>query len=284
SRFTPGSDTIAVAGSFTGWAGGAIPCTNDPAAANTNIYTAVIPILDNVGTGEQYKFITYGPGINGTDYESPASGGNRAFDLPGSNTNLPVVFFSDHVLSDILTSDVTVVFTVEMTNAVGTDLVSWSPSVPVYINGDFLGWPKWTTLLPQMTEGDGGSSLYAYTNVFAAGSPVIVNYKYGMNAVDDEAPSGQNHARYIRGYGTYYMPVDKFGTQLTESSFGNLAVKPPSGGHIPISWLGRPGVHLQTRTNLTTGAWVDHPETDALSATNWPFTGSSQYFRLIHPL
>ncbi|HWF19501.1 MAG TPA: CBM20 domain-containing protein, partial [Verrucomicrobiae bacterium] len=279
-KFTPGSDTIAVAGSFTGWAGGAVTCTND---VNTNLYSISIPIYDTTGTTEQYKFITYGPGISGTDYESPSSGGNRSFVLPSSSTNLPVVAFSDQYLSDYLLTDTTVIFTVNMSNAIqfpsGTPFNSGSDSV--YVSGDFLGWPSWSASLPQLSP-EGSSLLYTYTNVFAAGSPVVINYKYSIDGSDDEAPGGANHIRYIRGYGTYQMPVDTFGTQLVEQSFGQLVAGAPSSGHIPISWLGRPGVHLQVSSSVK-GPWVDHAETDAMSFTNWPLGGSSLFFRLVHP-
>jgi len=297
NEFTPGSDTVAVAGSFTGWAGGAIACT--ATAGNTNIYSVTIPIFDPPGTVEQFKYITYGTGINGTDYEQPAAStptmaGNRYFTLPSSSTNLPLVAFSDQFISDILLSNVTVTFTVDMTNAVGTDGTTWPSEVTgVYMNGTFLpsgGFAStWNTSLPQMTQNPNGSSLYTYTTTINAGQPVVVSYKYGMNGNDDEAGFAQNHTRYVRGYGTYNFPVDTFGSQAVgpafgvEPSFGSLAIGAPSGGRIPLTWLGRPGVHLQTRTNLTSGSWIDHPETDALSSTNWPITGVSQYFRLIHP-
>src|SRR5579884_1189218 len=278
-KFTPGSDTIAVQGSFNGWTSSV--CTNDP--NNTNFYQATIPIFDAPGTTEQFKFVTYGPGINGTDYESPIStaGNNRSFVLPSSSTNLPVYAFSDQYLSDYLLTNVTVVFTVNMTNAqqYGSGTPFNTNSDSVYINGDFLGWPTWATTLPQLAPE--GNLLYTYSNVFNAGSPVVVNYKYSIDGSDNEAGFGQNHVRYIRSYGTYYMPVDTFGNPVVEQSFGNLRIGQPSGGHVPITWLGRPGVHLQVSSNVK-GPWVDHPETDALSATNWPVGGSSLYFRLVH--
>ena len=79
------------------------------------------------------------------------------------------------------------------------------------------------------------------------------------------------------------MPLDKFGTMTVEQSFGNLAIAPSTPGHVLVSWLGRPGVYLQTKTALSGGLWVDHPETDGLSSTNWPAGGSAIYFRLINP-
>jgi hypothetical protein len=68
-----------------------------------------------------------------------------------------------------------------------------------------------------------------------------------------------------------------------EISFGNFKAGPAVAGHVPLSWLGRPGVHLQSRTSLSTGSWVDVPGTDGLSATNYPISGATQFFRLIKP-
>ena len=79
------------------------------------------------------------------------------------------------------------------------------------------------------------------------------------------------------------MPTDIFGSMQTEQSFGNLAIGSRSGNNVPITWLGRPGVHLQVKTNLTTGAWTDLPSTDAQNATNYPVGPGASYFRLINP-
>ena len=66
-------------------------------------------------------------------------------------------------------------------------------------------------------------------------------------------------------------------------SFGNLKASQSTPGNVLLSWLGRPGVHLQTKSSLSSGSWVDHPETDALSSTNWPTSGGTTFFRLINP-
>jgi hypothetical protein len=108
-------------------------------------------------------------------------------------------------------------------------------------------------------------------------------YKYGINGADNEAAVNSNHMRPIRTTGTYVMPLDQFANQFAEPSFGNLQASHTAPGHALISWLGRPGVHLQTRTNLTTSLWVDHMETDGLSATNWPVGSGNLFFRLIKP-
>lgn len=287
-QFVPGEDVVTVAGDFNGWNTTIDACTNNPSSSNTNVYSITIPVVAPLGASEQFKFTTYGPNISGTDYESPGPSspqinGNRYFVMQSVNTNLPLVNFSDESASDLLTQDTFVQFTVDMTNAVGTDAVVYNGSQSIYINGDFLGWQPWNTLLPQMTNSPAGSSTYVWGMTFPKGHSMILTYKYSMNGNDDEAGFAQNHVRYIRSVGTYIMPTDKFGTQYAEPSFGNLTIRQPSGGTIPLIWLGRPGVHLQARTSLSSGSWVDHPETDGLSATNWPFTGSSLYFRLVQP-
>jgi hypothetical protein len=48
--------------------------------------------------------------------------------------------------------------------------------------------------------------------------------------------------------------------------------------HVLISWLGRPGVRLQSCANPATGPWEEHPETDGLSATNWRVAEGGSFF------
>ena len=89
------------------------------------------------------------------------------------------------------------------------------------------------------------------------------------------------------------FPVDSFGNQYNEPSFGQLALAPAAGGKVKLSWLGSPSVQVQTRTNLTKGAWVSHPETSGtvwstginstnglISVTNWPAGSGNLFFRL----
>ena len=75
--------------------------------------------------------------------------------------------------------------------------------------------------------------------------------------------------RFIRALGNYSLPMDTFGIQVHEPSFGNLQIGPQSGGRVPIAWLGRLGVQLQTTTNLASPVtWENWPATDGLSFTN----------------
>jgi len=304
------SDPIDVRGNFNGWSGGVNPLTNNPSAANTNIYSAVVAITDGVGATEQYKF-TYTGGL-GTQWENPGPptiGGNRFFVQPNlTATNLPVVLFSDVLPNEVLPEDTEVTFSVDMTGAHETGGTPFDPSTgQVFVNGDWLGWPTWDVphLTPyQLTNNPVGSSNYSLTLLIQKGNPLPLTYKYGIydgsnpNALDNEAPSGQNHYRYIRQAPNYSLPTDTFGFQFGEPvAFGNLTAGAAVAGRVPISWLGEPGVRLQSTASLSAGTvWTDLFETDGtnwlnghisnngfVSVTNYPTGGGKTFFRLIRP-
>ena len=279
-NFDPNSGWVELRGGFNNWGSPQILCTNDPSGANTNLYTAVIPVTDGIGATVQYKFWALGAPNNGWEVTP-----NRTFTVPSSNKlALPAVFFSDTNPSDLLPADTLVTFSVSMTNAMATDGHAFDPSVDfVFVNGVPNGFANWNQSLPQLTNNPVGSGIYSIELLVPKGSPVMQTYKYSINGPDNEAPQGNNHVDFIRTVGSYTFPMDTFGNPLSGISFGNLEVRKSDATHTLISWLGRPGVHLQTRTNLTTGAWVEHLETDGMSFTNWPSGGSSTFFRLIRP-
>lgn len=279
--------------------------TNNPTASNTNIYYAVVVI--GQGSTPQYKFTYQGAG--GTVWESvnpptPSIGGNRFFMVPSLvSTTLPAVFFSGTSIYDLLTTNVWVTFTVSMTNA------SQYPSGPafnfgsdnVYVNGPaftgaWLGWDPISLASYQLTNNPIGSEVYSGQFLIPLGSALKTTYKYSINGVDNEAGSGNDRGRYIRSTvtGAYSFPMDTFGSQYNEPSFGQLAVGKMSAGTVPLSWLGAPNVQVQTCTNLTSGSWVSHPETSGavwsaginstnglVSVTNWPAGSGKLFFRLM---
>ncbi|HEV2453531.1 MAG TPA: hypothetical protein VGY98_04685 [Verrucomicrobiae bacterium] len=205
----------------------------------------------------------------------------------------------------------------------------------VYINGMFANgggtpypqsWYAWSggvnpVSAPagyQMIE-EGTSSIYTNTIIIPAGTPIALSYQYGMDPgqinggpLEDESPSGANHFRVVRttAAGTYAMPTDVFTNlpyveplfapgniyeNMGTLSGGDLSVGTESGGNVPVSWLGRPGAHLQSATSVN-GPWTDIPATDGttwtngvntanglLSETNWPAGNQLTLFRLIKP-
>jgi len=311
-------NTVALRGSFNGW--GILLMTNNPSAPNTNIYTAVV--TTGIGSTIDYKFF-YNNG--GDIYENPLStGGNNrlviAPSLAGANTNLPVVLFNDAGPNDLFLQPTPVLFSVDMNGAVGTDSHVFDPNTDgLYINGQFAGWYPWAggvNPVPAPSQyqmiRQGTSTIYTNTITLPLGPWLSFQYKYGMDIggqdsdgpTDNEAPSGNNHFRVVRAtaFNPYVMPTDKFGTMYSEPYFSgtspsgaNLTVGAVSGGTVPVTWLGRPGAHLQVKTNLTGGSWQDIIATDGtnwtsgysstngfVSQTNWPANGN-RFFRLVKP-
>lgn len=333
-NFVPGVDSVFVSGYFNSWPGigvGALALTNIPTYnGNTNIYYATNEFIGSPGSaGSDYKFTCNDSAFAANNYYEPITG-NRTFNLLTTNglLLLPVVSFGDVYTSDYLPVDVLVTFTINMTNAMtSTNSPSnlnfdppdantphtFDPNADsVVINGNFLsgGWTGWNPidLIGNIMDNNPlGSEIYQFTYLVPKGSPVEVHYKFGLlyagnlstnSIMDNEAAVYQDHVRYIRvtATGSYNMPMDTFGNQYVEPSFGELAVGPATGGTVGLQWLGRPGVHVQATANLAGGSWADHFETDGtnwtagssspdgfLSATNWPNTGGNQFFRLIKP-
>src|SRR5207237_1098061 len=119
SNFPPSGGSVELRGNFNSWGNPLILCTNDPAAANTNIYKVTIPIVDVVGAGKQYKFWSGSIPVNG-GWETMAD--NRSLKVINATTQvLPAVFFSNIDPTDLLPADTLVTFSVNMTNAAGTD-------------------------------------------------------------------------------------------------------------------------------------------------------------------
>lgn len=286
-QWDPSSGYVEARGSFQNpaWSAGFV-LTNNPAGPNTNVYSGTYEVSQAPGTRISYKF--YASGI---EWEQPAStgGGNRGFTLGILPQTLPTVFFSDFASGDLLTLDTLVTFKVDMTNA---QAIAWNsnPSFQfnpatdsVYINGEFLGWWSWGLGAPpeqyKLTNAP-GSRVYSTTILVPKNRALALTYKYSINGGDNEAPSGQNHLRYIRNLGTYVMPLDTFGTQIIEPASGDLAIRPSPPGSIVMTWLGRPGIALESSTSLS-GPWTEVSGTDGASSTVQGVVGNQRYYRLL---
>jgi hypothetical protein len=215
------------------------------------------------------------------------------------------VYFDDQTLNSIVSSNTMVTFSVDMSGAVqyGTTTAFNPGTDAVFINGDFLGWWKWSTtgIGPgpyQLTNNPAGpnTNLYSITLEIPAANALALTYKYSINAADNEAAFGQNHIRHIRTIGNYTMATDKFSGMYSEPAWGQLAVGHAAAGHALVSWLGLPGINLETKASLTSGSWVNLPATDGtswssgylgtngfVSTTNYPTTAPQTFMRLIQP-
>jgi hypothetical protein len=323
--FHPGS-SVYVAGAFNGWpaasTGTGLLLVNDPAyqgGANTNIYygtNTFIGLPNSEAT--RYKFNQNDSSALNSGWETSS---DRSLVLMSSNgtLRLPVAVFSDLFPTEILSAPTPVLFTVDMNGAVGTDAHVFDPNADsVYVNGIFAGWYAWAGGINpspappgyQLFQ-QGSSGIFTNTIILPAGTPVSFEYKYGMdpNAInagplDDEAAFGQNHRRVVRStaLNPYPLPTDTFGRMYQEPYFsagntagGRLTVGAPAAGKVPVSWLGRPGAHLQVNSSLTGGTWQDLNNTDGsswsagfastnglVSVTNWPIADKA-FFRLVKP-
>jgi hypothetical protein len=276
--------SVTVNGDAIGWGGTA--CTNNPTAANTNIYTS--PYFSvAVGTSVQYQFRCLVDGTTQYDALGGVGGVNRNVVVPNlASTNVGPVVWNDASAADYINEDTLVTFSVSMTNAQqypsGPAFVLGSDQV--YVNGDFTGWLAWNPISLssyQFTQTP-GTAVFTWSQTFLKGRGRSVTYKYAINGADNEAAPYQNHFRFIRSTnGVYNLPLDTFGNQYAEPKVGGLTIGSPSGGSIPISWLPYPNVNLQTSPDLV--SWVNVANTTAASSTNWPMSSSIQFFRLIQP-
>jgi hypothetical protein len=205
----------------------------------------------------------------------------------------------------------------------------------VYINGMFANgggtpypqtWYPWSGGINPVSAPpgyqmirEGSTTIYTNTIIILAGTPVALSYQYGMDPsslnggpLEDEAPSGANHFRVVRSTAVnlYTMPADAFTNQPYQEPLfapgniyegmgtlagGNLTVGTPVAGAIPVSWLGRPGAHLQSATSVN-GPWADIWATDGtnwtsgvnttnglMSVTNRLAASGTTFFRLVKP-
>jgi len=301
--------TITVSGDFEGWNDG-LAMTNNPAAPNlaSNIYSGTFPVVGFLPDLIHYKFRANG----GWEDDQPTSSKNRESNITNVTQILPLVFYNNSSLVDLMTAPTLVTFSLYITN--GTLDTGSAPFIKgvdrLYVNGNFLdnagnvvpagtgAYWAWNTI--PGSQGPASCELIesavpdVYTNSFLLpkGSGLKLVYKYSQDGFDDENGFQTNHVRYVRSYPpTYAFPQDLWSLTvapplgypdsiLVEPDFGNLVIGAPVVGNMPITWLGRPGVVLQNRSNLTGGIWTDNNQTDAQQSTNWPNAGNSQFFRL----
>ena len=309
--FDPVHDLASIRCDALGWAN---PPTNGlqlfADSARPGIYTNTYRTASQLtGAAFLYKNSFY---RTNTDYAVWEDGANKSVTFTGTEPLDPSGY---HLISvgptlfngfqantnDYLPADTVVTFTVSMTNAQSysgfSPAIVFDQSMGVAVNGNWIPWWNWNAAAPSqysLTNGTSGDWLYSQTVLIPKGKLVKLVYKYGIdNMVDslnNEAPDGSDRVRYIRRTGSYTLPLDTFGTQTVEASFGDLTVGAPSGGAVPVSWLGRPGVFLQASSSVNNpGSWVTLYETAGYSSpsgmysTNYPTAAGPTFFRLVGP-
>ncbi len=308
-RFDTANEQVFVRGNTFGW--GAPPegveLFADPARPGiyTNLWTRTNQLT---GAIIEYKNTIWNSATSATVWEG---GANKSVSFTGTEpTNpdgyhlitLPTVYFDNVRPGDFLAADTLVTFRVDMNGAqgYGGNPPSFDTNtMGVWINGDMLtnsatgqqGWdvfgfwgtkPPETSMFDDGTNGDAvaGDQIYSWQTLLKQGTKSLIYYKYGIDSGDNEAPSGQNHLRYVRGTGTYLMPLDKFGTQYQEPAFGNLKAVPGAPGSVDLSWLGLPSVQLQAAPAVT-GVYTNVPGTTGQNGITVPAAGAAQFFRLV---
>jgi hypothetical protein len=306
---------VEIHGDFNNWGSGQT-MTNNPESGTPNIFSTQITYVDTAGAEHYFKYVIQ-PGTQWEIVSPPNNvGGNRYLFLAqtnGSFTNGPV-YFSDEApsaLIDLVTvTNCMVTFTVNMTNGTGTGpggTATFDNAYPssdyIYINGlnngvnnSFWVWGGLgdsTYLMTQIPN----TFLFTITLPINEGQNDLLIYKYSINGLDDEAPSGDNHNRWIRSLPNYTMPMDTYGSQgtnnQTEIGFGNLAIAQSTNDQVQVSWLGRRGVHLQTSSSLNADAvWTNLYLTDGTNlvvgpggtaSTNYSVGSGNLFYRLVGP-
>jgi len=224
--YDPNIHALELRGSFNGWAAGD---TLLPDIENYNLYVITKEIAGTTGDLIEWKFKA-NPSAYFTD-NGWESSGNRSFIIQSSDTVLaPVAPNIIYVMP--LSQDVTVRFSVNMTNA-----VSYQTGEPfenlqsVFMNGGFCcesGWCGWTlddttNLIRLYDDGTNGGDVTADDNVwttevqFYDGDARANSYKYGAYdpnnmdlqnpaPMDNEAGWGDDHTVTIDDSSPLYVP------------------------------------------------------------------------------
>jgi hypothetical protein len=175
SSFNPPGDTVSAHGTFNGWGAG-VNLTNNPAAANPNLYSGTVSdTSDANGTVLIYKYV-----IDGGTYENTYDGDNRCAQLPagGASLFLPASFFDD--AGPVIEANVT--FQVDMAEQINVGAFDVDSTVEVH--GGFNGWSSGDTLTNDpaisTTNAVGIVTSNVYVGTFAVTAPTngTQEYKY----------------------------------------------------------------------------------------------------------
>jgi len=121
--FTPGSDTVTVAGdiSLNNWSATSYPLTNS--VGNPDLYAGTYTVTNTIGSTTTYKFVVDGGSGLGWEANNVGPGGaqNRQLLVPQSATNLPMVYWNN--IGDL--------GNLSLSNNAGTAALKWTAGTRV---------------------------------------------------------------------------------------------------------------------------------------------------------
>lgn len=303
-NFNKTSDEVYVRGNRMGW--GAPPeglkLFEDAAKPGTytNVYT-----MDSVLTGEpiEYKFTIWRPETSATVWEE---GANKSVAFAGNEPDTDAdtylelaagpLYFNNLGPENALAEDTAVTFSVDMSNATRLDGTPFLPGFEgVWVNGNFANWWAWGAspaeyqMVDDGASGDAvaGDSIYSLTVTIPRGTTKMLDYKYAIDSLDNEAGFADNHIRYVRASGTFKLPTDVFGQMVKEtpdggpSDLGAIAIRRAANGNVTLDWTGGAGIRLQKTASLGAASWSDVAGSSGASTITVPASGSAGFFRLI---
>jgi len=176
-KFNPVTDTMFVSGNFSNpdWQytadSVATNYTLSVSAGDSNIYEGTFAI-DVAPTGwENHKFVINRGGTYGNlKWET---GDDRYFQVPATDTNLPVVFFSNE---DIIPPTREVTFQVDMSVQTEIALTNFNPATDfVNVAGDFN---DWDTTISELSQSVTNTNVYVGTFIVAGLTNTVSAYKF----------------------------------------------------------------------------------------------------------
>ena len=169
--------------------------------------------------------------------------------------------------NDYLPADTLVTFTVSMTNA--QSYPAFTPPISLrYVHGRCVSTAtgshggigiRLRRRHFNLTNGTSGDWIYSQTVLLPKGSPSQLVYKYGIDddGVDQPEQRGPGRLRPRALHPSnrqLYPGAGHLRHADRRTAAGELTIGTPSGGSIPVSWLGLPGAYLQTSTDLSNPA------------------------------
>lgn len=306
-NFNKAADEVWVRGNRMGWGAPPEGLQLFEDAARPGIYTNSYR-MDSVLTGEliEYKYTIFKP-------ENPTptvweDGANKTLTFDGTETDSDgdtylekaagPVYFNGIAPADALPEDTRVIFSVNMQNAQRMDGTPFDPGFEgVWVNGNFANWWAWGNapveyqLVDDGTSGDevAGDLIYSLDVVLPRGAGKMLDYKYAIDSLDNEAGFADNHVRYVREAGEYRLPTDVFGQMVKETpdgttpDIGSVTISRAENNQVRLNWTGAAGVRLQRSGAIVNGTWEDVAGTAGVSTITVPAAGNAGFFRLFRP-